>query len=267
MLSLALLPVVWFWGFWGFAACTVLQVSVMAAVLHCMRPMRVPCSFDFSVLRSLLALGFPLFLASYLFQVANSAERSALLSRGTEKLVGLYAPAVAVQTAMLMLPNSLLVYLYPKLSFKFGKTADPRGLWAGTLKATCGAVAISVLLAVAGWFALPWLLPRIFPAYRDSVPAMQWALISGIFLAVRPASAVFPALMAWRFHYLWVGVFVVAKWAFAFAFVRHVDPLAGVAFGGMLAALLSAIAILCCAYRATHGAAGPVVASVDEPVS
>jgi hypothetical protein len=140
-------------------------------------------------------------------------------------------------------------------------------LWAGTLKATCGAVAVSALLAAAGWFALPWVLPRMFPAYRDSVPAMQWALLSGIFLAVRPASALFPALMAWRFHYLWVGVFVVAKWAFAFAFVRQVDPLAGVAFGGMLAALLSGIAILWGAYRATHGAKGPLAASVEETVS
>lgn len=251
-LSIILIPMVAVWGFEGFCIRSSAQAMLLALVLHAFRPIRVRPRLEIPVLKDILAVGLPLFVAGYLFQLGNTAERSCLLAVGSVELVGLFAPALAIQSAVVMMPNTIMIYLYPKLSFKLAKTGDLAALWRQALGACIVAVAAASAVALLGWFTLPSIVPRMFPEYLNSVTAMQWALISGVFLAVRPASALMPSLKAWKYHYLWICTFVACKWVASWAFIHWLPPLEGAAIAGAASAAVAAVAILWGAYQATH---------------
>lgn len=250
--SLLSLTLVWKWGFIGLCVRSVLQVSLSAILLHVIRPIHRRPRFDVSQLRELLSSGLPAFGSAYLFGVGQNAERAVLLSTNNIALVGLLAPIYAVQTMLLMLPNAAMTYGYPKLSFVHGRQVPKKELWRLSVRVTIGGVAATASIAVVGFLVMPWLVTNVFPAYRESLGGIRWALLGGAFLAVRPISLVLGVLRSWRWHYAWVLVFVVAKWGFCSYFVSRMDPIAGVALGGCVAAMVTAGILVWGAYWSTH---------------
>lgn len=254
-IGLLLLPLVAFGGFPGFCARAVLQVAIASLMLRSVMRLRPAPALERSEFRRLLLAGFPLFVASYLFQLGMNAERSALLALGDERLLGLFAPVAAVLSAVLVLPNAAALYIYPQLSRGLGKDADPTRLWDLAWRNSRVTAAVAAAVAVGAWLLVEPVTRAIFPAYLASVPAMKWAAVSGIFLAFRPMSTALPALQAWRWHYLWVAMFVGTKIGLCLLFVRLVaDPLVAVAQAGTVAAALAAALILIGVRRSTRPA-------------
>lgn len=252
-LSLALIPLVAYGGFLGYCARVVLQVGIMAALLRAVMSVRVAPRLDGVEFRRLLLAGFPLFVASYLFQLGMNAERTALLSIGNERMLGLFSPVAAVLSAVLVLPNAAALYIYPQLSRGFGKDGASAMLWGIAWRNAKVTVTIAVMIAAAAWFIAQPIVTYLFPAYLEAVPAMKWAAVSGVFLAFRPMSTALPALMAWRWHYLWVTAFVVAKSALCVLLMDvFVDPLVAVAVAGTASAAIAAGLIVWGVRRATH---------------
>lgn len=251
--GLLLLPLVAFGGFVGFCARAVLQSVAMALLLRSVMRLRPAPVLDRAEFRRLLVSGFPLFVASYLFQLGMNAERSALLTLGDERLLGLFAPVAAVLSAVLVLPNAAALYIYPQLSRGLGKDGDPAKLWDLAWRNSRVTAAVAAAVAVGCWILAEPLTRSLFPAYLAAVPAMKWAAVSGIFLAFRPMSTALPALQAWRWHYLWVAAFVGAKIGLCLMLVgRIADPLVAVAQAGAGAAALAAALIFLGVRRATH---------------
>lgn len=251
--GLLLLPLVAFGGFLGFCARAVLQVAITSLMLRSVMRLRPAPALERDEFRRLLRAGFPLFIASYLFHLGMNAERSALLAIGDERLLGLFAPVAAVLSAVLVLPNAAALYIYPQLSRGLGKDGDPTRLWDLAWRNSRVTAAVAAVVALGAWLLVEPVTRAVFPAYLASVPAMKWAAVSGIFLAFRPMSTALPALQAWRWHYLWVAVFVGAKIGLCLVFVQLItDPLVAVAQAGIVAAALAAALILVGVRRATH---------------
>lgn len=252
-IGLLLLPLVALGGFPGFCARAVLQVAIATLMLRSVMRLRPPPALERGEFRRLLVAGFPLFIASYLFQLGMNAERSALLALGDERLLGLFAPVAAVLSAVLVLPNAAALYIYPQLSRGLGKDGDPGLLWDLAWRNSRVTAAVAAGVALGAWLLVEPVTRAVFPAYLAAVPAMKWAAVSGIFLAFRPMSTALPALQAWRWHYLWVAAFVGAKIGLCLLFVQLIaDPLVAVAQAGTLAAALAAVLILVGVRRATR---------------
>lgn len=251
--GLLLLPLAAFGGFTGFCARAVLQVAIASLMLRSVMRHRPAPKLEWGEFRCLLLAGLPLFAASYLFQLGMNAERSALLALGDERLLGLFAPVAAVLSAVLVLPNAAALYIYPQLSRGLGKDADPTRLWDLAWRNSRITAAVAAVVALGAWLLAEPVAQSLFPAYIASVPAMKWAAVSGIFLSFRPMSTALPALQAWRWHYLWVAVFVGAKIGLCLLFVQIIsDPLVAVAQAGTLAALISSILIVAGVRMATR---------------
>jgi O-antigen/teichoic acid export membrane protein len=254
-ISLLLLPLVAFGGFTGFCSRAVLQAAIVSLMLRSVMRFRPPPALDQDEWRRLLLSGFPLFIASYLFHLGMNAERTALLTTGDDRLLGLFAPVAAVLSAVLVLPNAAALYLYPKLSRGLGKDADTAKLWDLAWRNSRVTAAVAAGVAVGAWLLAEPVTRAVFPAYLAAVPAMKWAAVSGIFLAFRPMSTALPALQAWSWHYIWVTAFVGVKIGLCFLFVQHfADPLVAVAQAGTIAAVLAAALILLGVSRTTKPA-------------
>ena len=108
-------------GFAGLCVHAAGQVLVVTACAHAARPLRVRARFDPALARELLATGLPLFLVSYLHVLAVGFDRVILLHRGGVEAVGYYAPAMAVLTAMAIVPGAISTYVMPRMSFALGQ--------------------------------------------------------------------------------------------------------------------------------------------------
>jgi O-antigen/teichoic acid export membrane protein len=240
-IGIALPVFVCFFGFTGLCVHTALQMVVVTVYAHFIRPFRVSPRFEPRLARELMTTGLPLFAAGYLQTAALGFDRVILLHRAGIAALGYYAPAVAVLTAMAIVPGAVSTYIYPRMSFALGAGRASKDLQRMALLAALVSVLAGLPIALFGLVAAPPVIVRFFPKYVASIPALRWSLFSGLVSGSTPAATVLGSLKAWRSLGLYVGVNLVSRWAFPWFLSMSGDPLSGVARGSAAAALVGAV--------------------------
>ena len=184
LLYLLLLPIIYFFGIWGYIFYELtLSISTFLGY-YFFRPYRVKYSFSWSEFKALVAIGFPMFFWNYLATMSRSIPKLILVVFGSPLLVGLYAPATSINTAMLNLPLYINRYLFPKLSFLYGKNQDKQAIYQYTIKSARYLLLLMIIVAIGLAALTPLLFKLFFPKYIDSVLATQIILFSGVFYSV-----------------------------------------------------------------------------------
>jgi O-antigen/teichoic acid export membrane protein len=256
-LIVATLPIVYFLGYPGLPIRHVALALVATATRHIWRPFRVPTRLNLRHLGTLLQVGVPLFAFGYMVVVANSFPTVVLLTQGGAEMVGLFSPAAAMMSLMIIVPQAIAYYVYPQMSFRLGETGDPRTLWPMAWKASLGFMAFGVPLLLVAVICVPPLIKAFLPEYVASIDAVLWTLLAGLFIGASISTNALNSLKAWR----WVAPYTLSRLALSFflplaffyAFANHVE---GVAFGYAIAQMLCFVIALGCVHRATLGKGG-----------
>jgi O-antigen/teichoic acid export membrane protein len=251
--SLLMPFMVYAFGFAGLSLHAALQAVLVTAYAHALRPLRIAPRFEPALARELLATGLPLFLAAYLQTLAVGFDRVILLHRGTVATLGYYAPAVAVLSAMAIIPGAVASYVYPRMSYALGRGQTEDVVRRMALRAASISVAAGLPLVVAGWFTAPAVISRFFPQYVASIPAVRWSLLSGLLWGLSPATQVLGSLKAWPRLAVYIALLLVTRWVFPFILSAVYEPLEGVARGNLWAAVVTGAASL----WLVRGAAAP----------
>jgi O-antigen/teichoic acid export membrane protein len=258
------LPLVYYYHYQGLAA-RYLVLTLLGVILgHVYRPLHVPNGFQFRHVATVLKVGLPVFISGYFLGIAVTFPRAILLTESGVVLVGLFAPAYSVLGLMPMLPASMAQYLYPQMSYRLGKTGDPRGLWPMAWKTALGVGIISLPMLIVAMLAIPTAIEWFFPKYTESIPAVRWGIVAGVFIGASISVNALNSLKAWR----WVAVYTCVQVGSAYLLpllLFHVmsDPLEGVAAGYCMSQALSFTVGMVCIYRACHSnvARAQIVAS------
>ena len=249
--GLLLPPMVYALGFAGLCLHASLQALLVTAFAHARRPFPVSGHFEGKLAAEMVATGFPLFAASYALTVATGFDRVILLQRGTVETVGLYAPALAVLAAMAIVPGAVSTWVFPRMSYAFGRGETPRALRNMALAAGGVSLAAGLPVAVLGWALAPELIARFFPQYLGSVHAVRYSLISGLLLSLSPATQVLGTLKSWPSLALTIGVTLLARWTFPWVLSEFYPPLEGVARGNVWASAVTSALSLALVCRVT----------------
>jgi O-antigen/teichoic acid export membrane protein len=239
-------------GFAGLCLHAALSALLVTGFAHALRPFHVEARFEPRLTGRLLVTGLPLFTASYLQTLALGFDRVILLHRSGVQAVGYYAPALAVMVAMAIVPGAVASYAYPRMSYALGQGRTRGALRRMALTAAGASLAAGLPVAVAGWYAAPTVIARLFPQYTASIPAVRWSLLAGLLWSLSPASSLLGSLKAWRSLSLYVGLVLVARWTFPWLLSRVYEPLDGVARGNVLAAAVVGVASLSLVHRVTR---------------
>jgi O-antigen/teichoic acid export membrane protein len=265
VMAIVTLPLVRYFGYWGLAGRYVFLSVFGLAANFIYRPLHAPLRFCFKHLVTLLKVGLPVYGFGYLLTVSGTFPRVILLTESGEqgvKLVGLFAPVYAVINLLQMIPYSMGQYIYPHMSYKYGKTGDPRSLWPIAWKTAVYPLFLAIPAVLAGFFIFPWIIDLFFAKYSESIPAVRYGLISGIFVGSSIAITAFNSLKAWKWYSIYTGFRVAASYLLPLAlFFVMSDRLSGVAAGFAIAHALSFVLGLYCLFRATHvdfGVAEPI---------
>jgi O-antigen/teichoic acid export membrane protein len=237
-LIMVLLLLIYRFHYYGIIAYYVLNAIVITVLLYIKRPIRVKPALAKELLFSLIRTWLPVFFLSWLKQISKTFPRVILLSVGGILAVGYFAPAQAIQTAMLLLPNVLAQYIYPQMSFRYGQSGNKMDLWTVVSQTLKYLFLFGVPLVVAGWFLLPPFIKIFFPKYVDSILASRLMLVAGLFLSSTLVYNAFYSIKAFR-QDLWLTMIMLclnAALPLLFAFIMK--PLEGVAMGWLLACFM-----------------------------
>ncbi|RZL45230.1 MAG: hypothetical protein EOO93_27070, partial [Pedobacter sp.] len=184
LLYFALIPLVYFFELWGYIAYEIALAVTLYVGYQFFRPYRVAYRFSKNQLKELIKVGFPMYFWNYLAAMSRTIPRLILVLFGTPLLVGLFAPASSINAAMLNLPDYINRYLFPKMSYKFGKNNDKNEIYKYTIKAAVYLFFVMMFGGVVLALIIPYVFPIFFPKYVDGVIIAQIVIFSGVFYSI-----------------------------------------------------------------------------------
>lgn len=252
-LKVATLPFLYFLGYQGLVLRYVTVAGVALYLLHRVRPIKVAAAWDTDGFKLLLKTGIPIFALDYIRSCATTSDRVALLHSGGVKEVGLYSLALSVYAAFEVIPVSITHYVYPRMSYHYGRDKNPRALWSLAWKVTLLMAGVMLPIAVAGWFLLPPLVRILFPKYIEGTHAAQLMLFAAVSCGAATGVNALWSMKAWKWMTIYQVTFSGLLAAGPFVGIKVCSsPLTGAACGMAAARLLSAGFAVAFTYFATH---------------
>jgi len=252
-MNLATIPLVYFFHYNGMLIRTVSIAATTVTLMYIYRPMRVKMRMDWAALKVLLKTGVPIFGLDYMKNSCATLDRVVLANIGGPKTVGFYSLAAIASTTLGALPSSLSSYLYPRLSFKYGETGNPRSLWRIGIRFVLVGVAFTGMAAVFARLALPRFVPAIIPKYVAGLPAAEIILMAGVLDA---ATLIVNALWSMKIWRLMVAYQIGCAILFAAGPILGVlllgKTLQAVAWGAVIGSLGRGSLALGLTYYGTH---------------
>lgn len=184
-------------GYTGYLVRMVAISATFTFALHSIRPMKVIPKFSFIDFKEMLKVGLPIFSLAYLFTTSSTIDRLILADKMGFATVGYYSLGTMAISAFGVIPTSIANYIYPKMSFAFGRSNDSSFLFQKGLQINLFVFLSLLPIATCGYFMLPFLVEYIFPKYTPGVVAAQILLFSVIFSGASIGANVFWSLKDW----------------------------------------------------------------------
>jgi lipopolysaccharide exporter len=225
--------------------------AVLAASLwrRALRP-----SLDRALARELIGIGFPIMLSGLAFAAATTVDRWVVLAVSGQYALGQYALASTVSSSLMFVTLVVAQQFYPRLAVQFGRAGASRSLRRMALSQSLTATAVIAPVAVGLIVLGPLILPTLFPAYVESVGALQVLSLGYLILGMASGftNLLITVGLAWTLLVLQVATAIIGATLSVLALSAGLG-LTGVALGTSVsfAGLLAGAAIL--AWRATDG--------------
>jgi O-antigen/teichoic acid export membrane protein len=190
-------------GYRGMLVRAVLMVGIVCSLMHWFRPLHVTPRLNRGAMVLLFKTGAPIFVMDYLSNAAATADRVVLLKLGGVEQVGFYAMALMAREAIAMVPGALSEYVYPRMSYSFGKNSDSAHLWRLALKSSALGCVGMIPIALVGWFAIPPIVEKFFPKYTEGVYPAQLLVLGSIATGATLGRMAIWSMKNWRLMFLY----------------------------------------------------------------
>jgi O-antigen/teichoic acid export membrane protein len=190
--ALALLGLVWWQGFYGLCARTLVCTLLTTLLLHFFRPIRVPFKWVLSEWKHLVKIGMPIYIVGQVYAWWHSTMTPTLIAWiGGAKMMGLYGFVTFVSSAAAIISMSACQVYYPRMVEAYAKNGDPRMLMSMLRRPILLLTGLYVVLGALGWFALPVAIRLLAPNYHEAIFPTQLSMLLCPFLGVYPIFLVF----------------------------------------------------------------------------
>lgn len=178
--NLASVILVFFFGLLGFLGGQVLRLLLGTFYSWRKSTYIIGWRWDNRVLKSLIAIGFPIMLMIFANVIFATIDRLLILKFLDAQSLGFYSLGSLIFAPLLMILTASNSVMYPRFAERYGKTSSPCSLKQYiTIPTECLATLISILIGVI-CVALPFLVRVFLPEYSEGIMAAQ-ILIFGLF--------------------------------------------------------------------------------------
>jgi O-antigen/teichoic acid export membrane protein len=179
-------PIIWFAGFLGLCARSVLMGTIYLWLLWRWRPLRVIPRWNFPNFRHLFRIGIPIFVVGQLDTWWIALNPALILILLGTKSVGIYQPALLTNTAITLLINSVAQVTYPRMVEAYGGGAKLATVLRIPKKSVLYSILLSIPVVVLGWLLMPEIVNFLLPRYSEGILAVQWSLLAALTLSPKP---------------------------------------------------------------------------------
>ena len=158
--------------------------------------------------------------------------------------LGLYSPALAVNSMFSVLPFALAQFFHPQMGFKYGRNGNARQLWKPTQQLFWFIILSGIPIAVILWFSAPMLLNSFFPKYIDSLWPMRIMSVAFIFSSSYTTHGVLYSIKAYKFAYFYSATELIGYFLFPLIFISIgsnflIDVTLGILFNNFFLSVLN----------------------------
>lgn len=253
------LVLVIYYSYYGLIAKAVVVSAVYVFLLHVFRPVKVGLIWDKEMFIKLIKVGLPIFSLAFVESIASTADRLWIIKYATITDVGYYSFGYYALSSFTIFPTSIASYIYPKMTYNYGKTEDKLIMWKYVKKVTVVLFLILTPIAIVGYFVCPYLIEQFFPNYAASISIMQIFLFAGVFSgAVIGVNALWSMKM-WRYMAIYQLFLSASLVVFPFIGIQlFSNKLEGVSYGVLMAYAVNFFSGITLTYLATHIKSNPV---------
>lgn len=174
LLNLLTIPLVYLHGFVGLIIRGLLLSFSESALLFYHRPFGLKLRFSLTQLKSLFAVGFPMYIVAIVPYLNTIAINTYLLAVGGEANFGLYGIGLVFFGVISLVPYNFNQALFPRVTSSLSHGRDLRTIARQNSKSVFIQFAVVALLCTTCSLAIPPFIDFFFPQYHDSIPSAQW---------------------------------------------------------------------------------------------
>lgn len=161
----------------------------------------------------LLKTGVALLIPNNINGAAQTLPKWIILTKSNVEKLGLYTPAIAVNSLIGVLPNQIAQFFHPQMGYLYGKTGKAASMWPYVKKMNIYMPLAAAVIAAGIWLIAPWVLRVFFPNYMASLWAMRIMCIAFVFTSAKTTLVVFFTIHAYVYAYIitifdFIGSFV-----------------------------------------------------------
>jgi O-antigen/teichoic acid export membrane protein len=248
---LTLLFVVYY-SYYGMLIKAVLVVANYVLLLHFTRPIKVKLIWKNAAIFRLLKVGLPIWGLVYLDSFSSTADKLWLLKYTDFTNVGLYSFGLYTLTTFSLLSQSIASYIYPRMTYNYGKNKDRRILWDYVKNITKVLLGGQLVLAILGYFLIPYIVTGYFPNYKLSISAMQILLFAGVFRGGVIGVNALWSIKSWKYMTIYQIIYSFLLISLPFIGIHlFANKINGVAYGILVANFINLFSGLYLTYKAT----------------
>ncbi len=167
-------------GIWGMGLRIVLVFLIDWFVTQLWVPHKIALYWERELFIELLKIGAPIFFVSTIFSIWPIVQRTIIYENHGETALGLFSIAVAVQTAMSVITNSASSMIFPRIATMYGEGKSKKEILKFNLKQDGVVFLLNILIAIIGYFSIPYLVHQYLPNYESVVTTCLFFLLLGV---------------------------------------------------------------------------------------
>ena len=251
VVNLTALILVAYYSYYGLITKAGLVIFIYVTLLHISRPLKVGLIWDKVEVLKLIKVGIPIFGLAYIVSIASTADKLLLLKYSDLTNVGLYSFGFYALTTFSLLSTSIASYIYPTMTYKYGKNNDKIELWKYVKKISLIMLVVQFPLATTGYYIIPIVITRYFPSYILSISPMQILLFAGLFQGCVVGVTVLQSIKSWKYLILYQLIFAALLISFPYLGIQLFENrIEGAAYGVLIGSFLNLISGLYLTYYA-----------------
>ncbi len=252
--EILLLPLIYYFGFSGYMITLFLHSIMGTALLIYYRPIKVPSRFNKLVFFENIKVGFPMMTLDTLRSIPDTYPKIIILFFLSTTSLGLTSPANAAMAAFMVLPASLVNYVYPKMTYNYGKNFDKLELWSKSKKIAALVTGIG-LVGLVSVLIIPYAIENFFPKYTEAINITQIAIFIAFLRMYSILYSVFSTLKSYGIMFR-VSItrnicYVIIPLSFYF-FSPPIKQLEFIFLGVLVAEFLYIMVMFYFLYKVTH---------------
>lgn len=253
LVKLISIVLVYYWGFKGYLLREFISSFINLVLLHIWRPLpQIKAKFSLPIFKNLFSVGFRMFLVSYAASFIETLPRLYIIKEGTSIELGLFSPIIMLLGMVVLIPNTISQYLYPKFSYVYGENADRSSLWKPIRLIFFLSIAISLIVSLIVYLSIDLIIP-LFPKYAESVPYIKYTCLPILFVGYNLGNVLLVVFKEWKWLWIYTVLYGVLQFSSLFLIGLYIqDTLKTVIISLLITYITMFFYSLIITYKITH---------------